>query len=110
MHYNVHVITYKITNKARMIKYFFEWDDEKNIINQQRHKISFIDAQEAFYDENRIIAKDDAHSEKEERLFCIGNTQKGILTVRFTVRGHHIRIIGAGKWRKWRKFYETKQS
>lgn len=38
--------------------------------------------------------------------FCIGQTPKGILTVRFTVRGRNIRIIGAGKWRKWSKFYE----
>lgn len=89
-----------------MQKHTFEWDTQKDIINQQTHGVAFIDAQEAFYDENRIIARDDAHSENEERLFCIGKTSKGILTVRFTVRGQNIRIIGAGNWRKWRKFYE----
>ncbi len=89
-----------------MVKYFFEWDAEKDEINQQRHGVAFIDAQEAFYDENRIIAQDEQHSESEERLFCIGKTPKGILTVRFTMRGQNIRIIGAGNWRKWRKFYE----
>jgi hypothetical protein len=89
-----------------MKKCFFEWDDEKDVINQQRHGISFIDAQEVFYDSNRIIAHDEAHSEEENRLFCVGKTTKGILTVRFTVRGSYIRIIGAGNWRKWRKFYE----
>lgn len=89
-----------------MAKYLFEWDDEKDSLNQKEHGVSFADAQEAFYDTNRIIARDDAHSQKEERLFCIGKTTKGILTVRFTVRNHHIRIIGAGNWRKWRKFYE----
>jgi uncharacterized DUF497 family protein len=89
-----------------MVRYFFEWDDEKDVINQKLHGVAFADAQDAFYDENRIIAHDEAHSEKEERFFCIGETPNGILTVRFTVRGHHIRIIGAGNWRKWRKFYE----
>jgi predicted DNA binding CopG/RHH family protein len=28
--------------------------------------------------------------------------------VRFTMRGQNIRIIGAGNWRKWRKFYGKK--
>ena len=89
-----------------MKKYNFEWDDEKDITNQKIHGIAFIDAQEAFFDEKRIIANDETHSENEERLFCIGKTSKGILTVRFTMRKDKIRIIGAGNWRKWRKFYE----
>ncbi len=92
-----------------MVKYLFEWDDDKDIINQKRHGVCFADAQEAFYDKNRIIARDDSHSEKEDRLFCIGKTPQGILTVRFTVRGNNIRIIGAGNWRKWRKFYEKER-
>jgi len=52
-----------------MAKYFFEWDDEKDIVNQKRHGVAFVDAQEAFYDKNRVITHDEAHSEKEERLF-----------------------------------------
>jgi uncharacterized protein len=89
-----------------MVIYSFEWDDEKDAINQKRHRISFADAQEAFYDRNRIIAQDEQHSDDEARFFCIGQTPKGILTVRFTMRGRNIRIIGAGKWSK---FYETRQ-
>lgn len=42
----------------------------------------------------------------EARLFCIGRTERGILTVRFSYRGETIRIIGAGHWRKGRKTYE----
>ena len=67
-----------------MVDYHFEWDDEKDVIIQKQHGVAFVDAQEAFYDENRIITHDEAHSEEEERLFCIGKTPKGILTVRFT--------------------------
>jgi uncharacterized protein len=92
-----------------MVEYFFEWDDGKDAINQERHGVAFVDAQEAFFDGNRIIAQDAAHSEDEPRFFCIGETRKGILTVRFTVRGRNIRIIGAGSWRKWSKFYEKKR-
>lgn len=89
-----------------MVQYSFEWDDEKDTLNKQRHGVAFVDAQEAFYDRYRIVAQDEAHSEDEPRFFCIGQTPKGILTVRFTARGSKIRIIGAGKWRKWSKFYE----
>jgi len=60
----------------------------------------------AFLDPLRVIAADEAHSKKEPRLFCIGRGQRGILTVRFTQRGGHIRIIGAGYWRKGKEFYE----
>jgi hypothetical protein len=92
-----------------MVEYPFEWDEEKDATNQARHGVAFVDAQEAFFDRNRIIAQDEAHSEDEPRFFCIGKTRKGILTVRFTMRGRSIRIIGAGNWRKWSKFYEKKR-
>jgi len=84
----------------------FEWDDNKNKINQERHSVSFLEAQYAFADPLRVIAKDQEHSETEERLFCIGKVDKGVMTVRFTYRNNVIRIIGAGFWRKGRALYE----
>jgi uncharacterized DUF497 family protein len=63
-------------------------------------------AQEAFLDPNRVIARDRAHSESEERFYCFGSTGGGILTVRFTYRNDVIRIIGAGYWRKGKRIYE----
>lgn len=49
----------------------FEWDEEKNRINIQKHGVSFYEAQEAFFDHNRIIAHDTRHSTHEEkRYFC----------------------------------------
>lgn len=68
-----------------MVQYTFEWDDHKDALNQERHGVAFFDAQEAFYDRHRIVAHDEVHSEDEPRFFCIGQTPKGILTVRFTV-------------------------
>jgi len=60
-----------------------------------------------FFDENRVILLDVRHSLKEKRYFCIGKTARGgIATVRFTIRNGHIRIIGAGYWRKGKKIYE----
>jgi len=43
-------------------------------------------------------------------LPCIGRTECGILTIRFTYRGETIRIIGAGYWRKGRKTYEKENA
>ncbi|MDA3956203.1 BrnT family toxin [Oceanispirochaeta sp.] len=84
----------------------FEWDDRKNLENHLKHNITFEEAQYAFFDRNRIILKDEKHSIDEDRFFCIGQIDKGIVTVRFTMRRNNIRIIGAGYWREGRKLYE----
>ena len=88
----------------------FEWDEDKDLENIQKHNVSFETAQEAFYDKERIIIKDIKHSKKEDRFFCIGNDGNGIITVRFTMRNGNIRIIGAGYWREGRDKYEQKKN
>ena len=85
----------------------FEWDDNKNLENIEKHELSFYIAQKAFFDAKRIIIADAVHSETEERFFCIGDTGEGIATVRFVMRNNKIRIFGAGYWRKGVKIYET---
>ncbi len=89
-----------------MNKDCFEWDDEKDLINQIKHGVSFIEAQYAFADPFRIIVEDITHSHVEKRFYCFGKVNDGILTVRFTYRDHVIRIIGAGYWRKGKQIYE----
>ena len=89
-----------------MAKTKFDWDPEKNSINQEKHDISFVVAQYAFSDPLRIIARDESHSQAEERFYCFGEVDGGILTVRFTYRASVIRIIGAGYWRKGKVIYE----
>ncbi len=84
----------------------FEWDADKERINQQKHGVGFLLARYAFADPQRVIAEDVAHSSDEDRFFCIGQVGDGILTVRFAYRADAIRIIGAGYWRKGRQFYE----
>jgi uncharacterized DUF497 family protein len=91
-----------------MKKVRFEWDDDKDKENQAKHKVSFALAQHAFLDPKRVIAEDTSHSTEEERFYCIGKVDDGIVTVRFTHRGDDIRIFGAGYWRKGRKVYEEK--
>jgi uncharacterized protein len=89
-----------------MKKAIFEWDEEKDKENQSKHGISFLTAQQAFLDPNRVIAEDITHSTEENRYYCMGRVGEGILTVRFTYRGNLIRIYGAGYWRKGRNIYE----
>ena len=84
----------------------FDWDPEKNAENQRKHGVSFGRAQFAFADPKRVIAKDVSHSQTEDRYYCFGEVDGGVLTVRFTYRASVIRIIGAGYWRKGKATYE----
>ncbi len=85
----------------------FEWDPDKDAVNQRKHGVSFAEAQAAFLDSGRIIARDLEHSSTEARFYCFGRVADGVLTVRFTYRENVIRIIGAGYWRRGKKLYET---
>jgi uncharacterized DUF497 family protein len=86
----------------------FEWGAEKDRINQSKHGITFAEAQLAFADPKRVIAADRRHSHgREQRYFCFGKTDRGVLTVRFTIRGETIRIFGAGLWREGKRVYES---
>jgi len=89
-----------------MAKVSFEWDENKDRLNQKKHNISFEEAQHAFSDLKRIIAKDLEHSNMEARFYCFGRIAENIVTVRFTYRNNKIRIIGAGYWRKGKQIYE----
>lgn len=84
----------------------FVWDPRKEKINIIKHRIDFNTAAYAFDDPKRKIFADLWHSEHEQRYFCIGKVSNKIVTVRFTRRGNKIRIIGAGYWRKGRRYYE----
>lgn len=84
----------------------FEWDPDKDSANRKKHGVLFHRAQYAFADPRRVIAKDLSHSQSEDRFYCFGEVDGGILTVRFIYRASVIRIIGAGYWRKGKAIYE----
>ncbi len=89
-----------------MAKLRFDWDEAKDAQNRKKHGVDFYSAQQAFDDPARVIARDEVHSAAETRYYCFGRVAARVLTVRFTLRGHAVRIIGAGYWRKGRKGYE----
>jgi uncharacterized DUF497 family protein len=87
----------------------FEWDPAKEAENQRKHGVAFVDAQRAFLDPRRVIARDLSHSRSEQRLYCFGLLEDGTVTVRFTYRGGVIRIFGAGYWRRGKRVYEAQR-
>lgn len=88
----------------------FEWDEQKDLENQAKHGVSFIEAEAVFKDPERVISLDLEHSKFELRYFCFGldARKEKVLTVRFTIRAERVRIIGAGYWRQGRKRYGKK--
>ena len=72
----------------------FEWDESKNIINIQKHRISFDTASLVFADDNRIEYHDVVHSVYEDRYVVIGMVENTLFVV-YTMRGDVTRIISA---------------
>ena len=78
----------------------FEWDENKNRINQRKHGVSFDEAKTVFYDEYAILFDDPEHSADGDRFLMIGTTTKErICIVSHCYRGEEgtIRIISARK-------------
>lgn len=89
----------------------FEWDENKNNINKQKHKISFDEAKTVFYDDNALVIDDPEHSLEEERFIILGNSSKANLLVVCHCYRHSetvIRIISARKatQRETEQYYE----
>ncbi len=64
----------------------FEWDENKNKKNIDKHGIDFNDALTIFDDDDRIEAIDDRNDYGEERLQVIGEAKPGVLMVAYTWR------------------------
>ena len=87
----------------------FEWDQNKNKINLQKHRISFSTAKLVFRDENMLDLPDYNHSITEKRRIAIGKV-RDILFVCYTIRhGDTVRIISARKATKREEelYYES---
>lgn len=78
----------------------FEWDENKNKINQRKHRISFAEAKTVFYDDDALIIDDPDHSETEERFIILGLSRKANLLIVchcYRENDEVIRIISARK-------------
>lgn len=79
----------------------FEWNENKNIINQEKHGIAFEEAKTVFYDEYALLEYDSKNSyDSEDRFRIIGMSKKGnVLLVAHCTRENDtiIRIISSRK-------------
>ena len=78
----------------------FDWDTKKNIININKHGISFKEAATVFSDKAAKYFDDDTHSMDEERYVVIGKSKRlKILMVCHCYRNSNsaIRLISARK-------------
>lgn len=64
----------------------FEYDEEKDRKNLEKHGISFKTAARVFFDYDRIEMFDDVHSIDEDRYNTIGDTSAGGVTVIGTLK------------------------
>ena len=83
----------------------YEWNEEKNKLNQDKHGISFEEAKEVFEDALHISKLDHRFSYFEERWITLGSTSKHkvlvVANLFFTDDGEEIiRIISARKANK----------
>jgi uncharacterized DUF497 family protein len=74
----------------------FEWDDEKNLSNQQKHGLSFDEARRLFEsDVDYLEIFDVEHSESEDRFIAIGPIDRRLVVVVYTEPEEGLaRIIG----------------
>jgi uncharacterized DUF497 family protein len=80
----------------------FEWDESKNAANRRRHRVSFEEASEVFYDEQALLISDPEHSKEEDRFVLLGVSMAlRTLVVCHCYRGGDIiRIISARRANK----------
>ena len=56
--------------------YYFDWDDNKNKINLEKHGITFEEASTVFFDDRALLFDDPEHSLDEERFLLLGISEK----------------------------------
>ena len=85
----------------------FQWDEwnlEKKWI---KHQVSWLEAEQVFFNQPLVVVRDEPHSQQEPRLYGLGQTDaRRKLFVVFTVREELIRSISARDMsRRERKVY-----
>lgn len=86
----------------------FDWDTAKAISNEEKHRVSFEEAREAFNDPFAFHFVDIEHSIDEIRYNVVGASSQRLLFVVYTEQGEDfVRIISAREAGKYhRKLYE----
>ena len=87
----------------------FDWDDEKNHINQAKHGWDFADAIRVFLDPLFHSAEDRSLDYGEQRYKVVGYAGHKLVAVIYTERDGLVRVISAYKPSpQERRDYESK--
>ena len=74
----------------------FEWDNNKNLINYQKHGLSFEDARIVFFNKT-VTFRDDRQDYGEDRFITLGELEKRVVVLIHTQGNHITRIISMRK-------------
>lgn len=85
----------------------FEWDRNNIQKNWEKHRVSFLECEEVFFNQPLLVQDDDVHSKFEPRYYVLGRSNDGRhLFIVFTTRRNKIRVISARDMsRKERRIY-----
>ena len=86
----------------------FQWDRHNIQKNLEKHNVSPVESEQAFFNRPLIVVEDVQHSQYEERFYALGKTdQDRRLFIAFTIRKKLIRVISSRDMnKKERKIYE----
>ena len=74
----------------------FQWDEGNADKNWKRHHVTQAEAEQVFFNKPILVTSDPDHSQTEDRLFALGQTDVGRrLAIVFTIRGDSLRVISA---------------
>lgn len=88
----------------------FQWDDANRHKNWAKHRVTWWECEELFFNQPLYVLPDTGHSETESRFYALGvtNLQRPLFVV-FTRRRNRIRVISAREMSKEeRKVYSEK--
>jgi uncharacterized DUF497 family protein len=94
-----------------MAEIVFDWDQWNAQKNEEKHGVSRLEAESAFYDPHVRLFEDRRHSSRRETRYILygRSLEARVLMVGFTHRGGRVRVITARPAsRKERRVYEAK--
>lgn len=87
----------------------FLWDEGNVLKSWVKHRVTAAECEQIFFNHPLIVGEDVGHSQVEERLYALGQTDaERLLLIVFMFRHHLIRVISARDMsQKKRKEYEA---
>jgi uncharacterized protein len=85
----------------------FEWDQSNIEKNWEKHRVSYLECEEVFFNQPLLVQEDEIHSKFEPRYYVLGRSNDGRhLFIVFTIRRNKMRVISARNMsRRERRIY-----